>query len=106
MNRENSYICIKKELSLLCKEICSAKRSFYNDDIDAIERHGAKVKMKCFPARKNKRAGNREETLVICAYIYTAIRSETASWKADAYNIIIPRSVKRRRKAPMFIRCA
>ena len=96
----------KKELSLLCKEICSAKRSFYNDDIDAIERHGAKVEMKCFPARKNKRAGNREETLVICAYIYTAIRSETASWKADAYNIIIPRSVKRRRKARMFIRYA
>lgn len=105
MNRENSYICIKKELSLLCKEICSAKRSFYNDDIYTIERHGAKVKVKCFPARKNKRAGNREETLVICA-IYTAIRSETASWKADAYNIIIPRSVKRRRKARMFIRCA
>lgn len=28
---------------------------------------------------------NREETLVICSYIYPAIRSETASEKADAY---------------------
>ena len=87
MNRENSYICIEKRaFSVVQRNMqCQAWCGFYNDDIDIIERHGAKVKVKCFPARKNKRARNREETLVICSYIYPAIRSATASEKADAY---------------------
>lgn len=66
----------KEQLYQLCRDICSIRRSFYIKNVDAIEQHGAIVKIDYFFRCRGKYTkffeSNKRSDLVICTYIYPA----------------------------------